>query len=57
MKAIFFEKHGEIDTLKYADLPQPEPKPGEALVTLSAEVTRLAAPGCVLILSGITELM
>ncbi|MCX6115221.1 MAG: 50S ribosomal protein L11 methyltransferase [Proteobacteria bacterium] len=30
---------------------------GEALVTLSAEVTRLAAPGCVLILSGITELM
>lgn len=32
MKAIFFEQHGEIDTLKYADLPQPEPKPGEALV-------------------------
>jgi NADPH:quinone reductase-like Zn-dependent oxidoreductase len=36
MKAIFFEKHGEIDTLKYADLPQPEPKPGEALVRVKA---------------------
>jgi NADPH:quinone reductase-like Zn-dependent oxidoreductase len=36
MKAIFFEKHGEIDVLKYADLPQPEPKPGEALVRVRA---------------------
>lgn len=36
MKAIFFEQHGEIDTLKYADLPQPEPKPGEALVRVRA---------------------
>lgn len=36
MKAIFFEKHGEIDTLKYADLPQPEPKPGEALIRVRA---------------------
>ncbi len=36
MKAIFFEKHGEIDTLKYADLPQPEPKVGEALVRVRA---------------------
>ncbi len=36
MKAIFFEKHGEIDTLKYADLPQPEPKPGEALIRVKA---------------------
>lgn len=36
MKAIFFEKHGEIDTLKYADIPQPEPKVGEALVRVRA---------------------
>ena len=36
MKAIFFEQHGEIDTLKYADLPQPEPKSGEALVRVRA---------------------
>jgi NADPH:quinone reductase-like Zn-dependent oxidoreductase len=36
MKAIFFEKHGEIDTLKYADIPQPEPKLGEALVRVKA---------------------
>ena len=36
MKAIFFEQHGEIDTLKYADIPQPEPKPGEALIRVRA---------------------
>jgi NADPH:quinone reductase-like Zn-dependent oxidoreductase len=36
MKAIFFDKHGEIDTLKYADIPQPEPKVGEALVRVRA---------------------
>jgi NADPH:quinone reductase-like Zn-dependent oxidoreductase len=36
MKAIFFEKHGEIENLKYADIPQPEPKPGEALVRVRA---------------------
>lgn len=36
MKAIFFERHGEIDSLKYADLPQPEPKAGEALVKVKA---------------------
>lgn len=36
MKAIFFEKHGEIENLKYADIPQPEPKPGEALVRVKA---------------------
>jgi NADPH:quinone reductase-like Zn-dependent oxidoreductase len=36
MKAIFFEKHGEIDTLKYADLPQPEPKVGEVLIRVRA---------------------
>jgi NADPH:quinone reductase-like Zn-dependent oxidoreductase len=36
MKAIFFEKHGEIDVLKYADLPQPSPKPGEALIQVKA---------------------
>jgi NADPH:quinone reductase-like Zn-dependent oxidoreductase len=36
MKAIFFEKHGEIDTLKYADIPQPEPKVGEALIRVRA---------------------
>lgn len=36
MKAIFFEKHGEIDTLKYAEIPQPEPKVGEALIRVRA---------------------
>jgi NADPH:quinone reductase-like Zn-dependent oxidoreductase len=36
MKAIFFEQHGEINVLKFADLPQPEPKPGEALLRVRA---------------------
>jgi NADPH:quinone reductase-like Zn-dependent oxidoreductase len=36
MKAIFFEQHGDIEALKYADLPTPEPKPGEALVRVRA---------------------
>lgn len=36
MKAIFFEKHGEIDVLKYGDLPDPQPKPGEALIKVKA---------------------
>lgn len=36
MKAIFFEQHGEIDVLKYADLPQPQLKTGEALIRVRA---------------------
>jgi NADPH:quinone reductase-like Zn-dependent oxidoreductase len=36
MKAIFFEKHGEIENLKYADLPDIKPQPGEALVKVRA---------------------
>ena len=36
MKAIFFERHGEIEVLKYADVPKPEPKPGEALIKVKA---------------------
>ena len=36
MKAIFFEKHGGIEVLKHADLPEPKPKPGEALIKVRA---------------------
>lgn len=36
MKALFFENHGELDVLKYADLPCPEPRPGEALIRVRA---------------------
>lgn len=36
MKAIFFEEHGEIEKLKYADLPDPTPGPGEALIKVKA---------------------
>ena len=36
MKAIFFEQHGEIDVLKYADLDDPQAKAGEVLVKVHA---------------------
>ncbi len=36
MKAIFFDEHGDINVLKHADLPEPEPKPGEALIRVRA---------------------
>jgi len=36
MKAIFFEHHGNIEVLKYADLPDPTPGPGEALIKVTA---------------------
>ena len=36
MKAIFFETHGEIDVLKYAELPDPSPSAGEALIRVKA---------------------
>ena len=36
MKAIFFEQHGEIDVLKYADLNDPSPGPGEVLIRVKA---------------------
>lgn len=36
MKAIFFEHHGGVEVLKYADLPDPTPAPGEALIKVTA---------------------
>ncbi len=36
MKAVFFEQHGGIEVLKYADLPMPKPGPGEALIKVRA---------------------
>ena len=36
MKAIFFEQHGEIDVLKYAEIPDPKPLAGEALIKIKA---------------------
>lgn len=36
MKAIFFEKHGEIEVLKYADIPDPKASFGEAIIKVHA---------------------
>lgn len=36
MKAIFVEQPGGVENLKYADLPIPQPGPGQALVKIEA---------------------
>jgi NADPH2:quinone reductase len=36
MKAVFVEQPGGVENLKYADLPQPTPGPGQALVKTAA---------------------
>jgi len=36
MKAVFVEKPGGVENLKYADLPKPTPGPGQALVKIAA---------------------
>jgi NADPH:quinone reductase-like Zn-dependent oxidoreductase len=36
MKAVYFKQHGTADVLQYGDLPQPQPKTGEALIRVKA---------------------
>lgn len=36
MKALYFEQHGGIDTLRFGERPEPEPGPGEVRVRLRA---------------------
>src|ERR1700752_1133001 len=36
MKAILFRRHGGPEVLEYADLPTPEPGPGQVLIRLRA---------------------
>ena len=36
MKAVFVEQPGGVENLKYADLPRPEPGPGQARVKIAA---------------------
>ena len=36
MKALYFDKHGELDVIKYGDVPDAKPGPGEVLVRVRA---------------------
>lgn len=36
MKALYFEKHGDIDVMKYGDVPEPDVKLGEVLIRVKA---------------------
>jgi NADPH:quinone reductase-like Zn-dependent oxidoreductase len=36
MKAVYFDEHGELDVIKYGDVPDAKPGPGEVLVRVRA---------------------
>jgi NADPH:quinone reductase-like Zn-dependent oxidoreductase len=36
MKALYFDEHGELDVVKYGDVPDPKPGPGEVLIRVRA---------------------
>jgi len=36
MKALYFEKHGELNVVKFGDVPDPEPGSGEVLIRVRA---------------------
>lgn len=36
MKAVYFEEHGGLDVLRYGDVPDPEPGPGEVVLRIRA---------------------
>jgi NADPH:quinone reductase-like Zn-dependent oxidoreductase len=36
MKALYFERHGELDVIQYGDVPDPEPGPGQIKMKVRA---------------------
>jgi NADPH:quinone reductase-like Zn-dependent oxidoreductase len=36
VKALYFDEHGELDAVKYGDVPTPKPGPGEVLLRVRA---------------------
>jgi len=36
MKAVYFDEHGELDVVKFGEVPDPKPGPGEVLIRVRA---------------------
>lgn len=44
MKAMYMDRHGDLDVLQYGDLPDPQPAPGEVVIDVHAASVNGADP-------------